>query len=391
MLQTWEGLENYNIISKWIPEWEHVRSLPQFNPLHEFTVDRHLVECCMRGQDLVRSVDRPDLLLVACLLHDIGKGRGGDHSIIGADLTRIIAPRLGFDEPDTATLSSLVEHHLLMADIATKRDLDDPVTIEHLCQAVGSLRTLELLHALTIADSRATGASLRSKWRENLLGDALRRGRNYFGNATIVIEPVDSSWIASGLKPEDMRLSITPESDGFAIHFTAPDQKGLLANFAGVLALNRLQVRAARVENMGPRAVQTWYVRPLFGEPPSEAKLLTDVQRALGGTFDVADQLARSQATGKRGSSRIAPDIEIHEISDAQTVLEVRAHDRKGLLFDICAVIADHDLMITGSKISTLGVDAVDVFFLRNGTGHVPSLEAQRKLVEELHLKLTAH
>ena len=390
MLQTWEALENYNIISRWIPQWEFVRSLPQFNPLHEFTVDRHLVECCMRGQDLVRSVDRPDLLLVACLLHDIGKGRGGDHSLIGAELTREIAPNLGFDADDTSTLALLVEHHLLLADIATKRDLDDPVVIEQLCQAVGSLRNLELLHALTIADSRATGASLRSKWRENLMGDALRRGRAYFGNVPIMIDPLDSSWMTSGLSPEEIRLSINPESDGFAIHFTAPDQKGLLASFAGVLALNRLQVRAARVENIGPRAVQTWYVRPLFGEPPSQAKLMTDVQRVLNGTFNVSEQLARSQGSDKRRGPRIAPEIEIYEVSDTQTVLEVRAHDRKGLLFDITAVIAERGLMITGSKISTLGVDAVDVFFLRDGSGSAPSEEEQRDLAHELRLRLTA-
>ncbi|MBZ4016135.1 [protein-PII] uridylyltransferase [Streptomyces purpurogeneiscleroticus] len=171
----WEALEAEGIITRLLPDWERVRCRPQRNAVHRWTVDRHLVETAVRASALTRRVHRPDLLLMAALLHDIGKGWPGDHSVSGETIARDVAARLGFDAKDTDVIATLVRHHLLLIDTATRRDLDDPATVGSVAQVVRSAGTLELLHALTEADALATGPAAWSRWREGLVADLVRR------------------------------------------------------------------------------------------------------------------------------------------------------------------------------------------------------------------------
>lgn len=171
----WEALEAEGLITRLLPDWERVRCRPQRNAVHTWTVDRHLVETAVRAASLTRRVSRPDLLLVAALLHDIGKGWPGDHSVAGEIITRDVAGRLGFDRHDTAVLATLVRHHLLLVETATRRDLDDPATVRSVADVVGSQTTLELLHALTEADALATGPAAWSAWRDSLVTDLVGR------------------------------------------------------------------------------------------------------------------------------------------------------------------------------------------------------------------------
>ncbi len=143
--------------------------------MHSWTVDRHLVETAVRASELTRRVGRPDLLLVAALLHDIGKGWPGDHSVAGETIARDVAARIGFDRADVSVLATLVRHHLLLVETATRRDLDDPATVRSVAEAVGSPGTLELLHALTEADALATGPAAWSAWRGSLVADLVKR------------------------------------------------------------------------------------------------------------------------------------------------------------------------------------------------------------------------
>lgn len=138
-------------------------------------MDRHLVETAVRASHLTRRVGRPDLLLIAALLHDIGKGWPGDHSVAGEVIARDMAARIGFDKQDVAVVATLVRHHLLLIDTATRRDLDDPATVRSVATAVGSASTLELLHALTEADALATGPAAWSSWRASLIADLVKR------------------------------------------------------------------------------------------------------------------------------------------------------------------------------------------------------------------------
>lgn len=393
LLATWEALDQYGIIEKWFPEWTILRSAPQFNALHEFTVDRHLIECVVQSQSLVRTVERPDLLLVAAFLHDIGKCQNGDHSEIGADMTRVIAPRIAFDSADTEVLERLVLHHLLLPDIATKRDLDDPEVIISVANKVKDAATLDLLLALSLADSRATGPSLRSQWREGLLKDLARRVRLHLTGEGRLLQPVELSEVQLRAADHDgLFLEITREDHGFRITVGAPDQIGLVAKVAGILAMNRLAVRAAKISTVGERAIQEWFVRPLFGDPPAQEILYTDLVRIVAGTFDVESAMTKRlqpRTSNTNGTSLAKAQVTIERVSGTQVVLEVRAPDSPGLLFKIASCIAREGIAVAGAKISTLGVDTVDVFFVKEIGGAELSEDSARSLVAALENELT--
>lgn len=383
MLNIWESLDQFDIVSRWLPEWEHVRSLPQFNALHEFTVDRHLIECVVQAQALTGEVRRPDLLLMGCLLHDIGKGYEGDHSLVGAEIARSILDRLQFPASDIDTVELLVRDHLVLAELATHRDIDDPAVVSELCDRLRTRENIELLLALTIADSRATGPSLRSQWRENLLREAAERAmRQVSGERFSFAGPsVDLPQLAPD--SDGMSFQSDNEFDGFRISVSYPDQMGLLAAVAGVFAMHRLRVRAADVRGDGLHAIQIWRVQPLFGDLPDESLLRRDIKRALSGELDLVQRLGSSSETDETLT------VTITHVSEQQTALEVRAHDRKALLFDISRAISDCDLTITGARISTLGLNAVDVFFIRDSSGQTPSDSDAERLVSTIYSRLS--
>jgi [protein-PII] uridylyltransferase len=179
LLDVWESLDQYGVVESLLPEWKRVRHLGPQSAVHRFTVDRHLVQTCVEVGPFLGSVDRPDLLVVAALLHDIGKGEPGDHSEIGEILAVEIAGRIGFRAADVDTISRLVRHHLLLIDAATSKDLDDPLTIEAVAFAVGDVSTLELLAILTEADALATGPKAWSPWRKQLVETLVERVRRH--------------------------------------------------------------------------------------------------------------------------------------------------------------------------------------------------------------------
>ena len=179
-----EQLDQEGLLSRLLPEWDRVRSLPQRHPWHRFTVDRHLVEAAAAAAELTHDVDRPDLLLVAALLHDIGKGWPGDHSEVGEPIAAAIGARMGFSEPDVATLATLVRHHLLLPDTATRRDIDDPATIDRVAATIGDdAAVLQLLHALAQADGAATSTSAWSPWKAHLVAALVARVQAKLGGA----------------------------------------------------------------------------------------------------------------------------------------------------------------------------------------------------------------
>ena len=184
-LVVFEALDQAGLMARLIPEWESVRYRRQHNPLHRYTVDRHLVETAIEAAALTRRVARPDLLLLGALFHDIGKGSDGDHSLAGAALMPGIAERLGLGERDSAVIVTLVRHHLLLSQTATRRDLDDPATVAAVAKAVGSPLVLELLHALTEADAKATGTPMWDEWRARLVADLVHRTQLLLAGETV--------------------------------------------------------------------------------------------------------------------------------------------------------------------------------------------------------------
>jgi [protein-PII] uridylyltransferase len=175
LLAVWETLDETDALDTFLPEWERVRLLPHASTVHRFTVDRHLVETCIEASALIRRVSRPDVLMVAALLHDIGKGQLTEHCVAGEPMARAIARRLDFDERETELVAALVRWHLLLPETATTRDAEDPATVELVTSRVRDREELELLHALTEADARATSEKAWTSWRASLVRSLVRR------------------------------------------------------------------------------------------------------------------------------------------------------------------------------------------------------------------------
>ncbi|GAB3703550.1 [protein-PII] uridylyltransferase family protein [Mariniluteicoccus flavus] len=179
VVATWNTLDLCGVVDRWLPEWADVRDRPQRNPLHRHTVDRHSLETVVEAHQLTGRVGRPDLLLVGALVHDIGKiGDGSDHSATGAKRVRAIARRWGFSHADARTLELLVAEHLTLMVLATTRDVADPATAARLARRVGdSAEVLDLLAALTEADSRAAGPRTWTSLRAGLVKELVAQTR----------------------------------------------------------------------------------------------------------------------------------------------------------------------------------------------------------------------
>ena len=376
LVPVWEALDQRGLIVRLIPEWSVVRSAPQGNPVHLYRVDRHLVETASASAAHLREVSRPDLFVLGALLHDIGKGHPGDHSEVGAEIADVIAERMGWDAADREVLVRLVRHHLLLPDTATRRDLDDPLTAEQVAAAVGSVETLDLLRALTYADATATGPGAWSEWKAALVDDLTARTRARLSGARPPAPPAMAERHAHLLAAEGVALVLETGSPASRVIVAAPDRPGLLGAIAGVLAVHRLEVKAADTETVGDRAITAWTVVPFYGDFPALDLVRSDILRALAGEWDVRERLAHR----RRGTTGAPPRVDFvpGAASDAD-VLEVRAHDEPALLHRIGEAIREAGGSITAARIETLGSEAVDVFYLRAaGGGRLGSAERAR-------------
>ncbi|TQE22569.1 [protein-PII] uridylyltransferase, partial [Streptomyces ipomoeae] len=418
-VDVWEALEAEGLITQLLPDWERVRCRPQRNAVHVWTVDRHLIETAVRASELTRRVHRPDLLLVAALLHDIGKGWPGDHSVAGEIIAKDVAARIGFDREDVAVLSTLVRHHLLLVDTATRRDLEDPATVRSVAEAVGSPGTLELLHALTESDALATGPAAWSSWRASLVSDLVKRVAAVFaGDAPEEPEPAAPTAEQERLAIEAFRtggpvLSLRaqteaateekddkgdPEPLGVELVIAVPDQPGVLPAVAGVLAMHRLTVRTAELRALdlpdgveGSVLLLNWRVAAEYGSLPQAARLRADLVRALDGSLDIAGRLAERDAAYPRRRGVVAPPPRVTVAAAASrhaTVIEVRAQDAPGLLHRIGRALEGAGVRVRSAHVSTLGANAVDAFYVVGAKGTpLPGEEAAavaRKLEETL-------
>nr|WP_202490487.1 [protein-PII] uridylyltransferase [Streptomyces sp. SID8381] len=394
-VQVWEALEAEGVISRLLPDWERVRCRPQRNAVHVWTVDRHLIETAVRAAGFTRRVHRPDLLLAAALLHDIGKGWPGDHSVAGETIARDVAGRIGFDRADAAVLATLVRHHLLLVETATRRDLDDPATVRAVAEAVGTQGTLELLHALTEADALATGPAAWSSWRASLVADLVRRV-----GALLAGEEPEASEPAAAPTAEQERLAVEafrtggpvltlrpqadpldedparePEPLGVELLLAVPDQPGVLPAVAGVLAVHRLTVRTAELraldlpDGFGDATVLllNWRVAAEYGSLPQATRLRADLVRALDGSLGIAGRLAERDAAYPRRRGVVPPPPRVTVAPAASrhaTVIEVRAQDAPGLLFRLGQAMEDAKVRVRSAHVSTLGANAVDAFYV---------------------------
>jgi [protein-PII] uridylyltransferase len=363
----WEALDTEGLVTALIPDWERVRNRPQRNPLHTYTVDRHLAEAAARAAALTREVARPDLLLLAALLHDVGKGWPGDHSVTGEVVARDVVRRMGLPAPDVELVASAVRLHLLLPMVATRRDLDDPVTVKQVATAVGSRALLELLHALAMADGLATGPAAWNDWKATLVADLVRR----------VAAVLDGDPMPQPAPLREDQLALAAEGGpaatvrGSEVTVVAPDRPGLLWRAAGVLASHRLAVRSANATSVGATAVSVFDVEAEFGDPPDATLVAADLRRMLQGRLDVEDRLdRRARASRPRAATVPAPKVSlVDDASDTATVVEVRAHDAPGLLWRVGRALGECGLDVRAARVETLGAEAVDVFYVTDGEG----------------------
>jgi [protein-PII] uridylyltransferase len=376
-----EALDQAGLLTRLLPEWESVRSKPQRNSYHRFTVDRHLVEAAAEAAALTRRVARPDLLLLGALLHDIGKGLPGDHTDTGMQVVADLAPRLGLSQPDVEVLVAMVRHHLLLPDVATRRDLADPATAQAVADAVESAEVLELLHALTEADAAATGPAAWSSWKAGLIDQLVARTSALLSGATheeeTALSPRQQELVSAGALALDV--------DGDEVTVVAPDRPGLLSLSAGVLALHRLDVRSASAFARGSTAVTVFRVSPRFGSPPDWSVVRSDLARAVDGSLDIDQKLtAKEAAYAPRTAIPVAPPTVrlVDDASESATVVEVRARDGLGILHRITAALDACGLDVRTAHISTLGADVVDAFYVVGPDGHKLEDPALRERIE---------
>ncbi len=363
--EVWETLDETGALELILPEWERVRLLPHASVVHRFTVDRHLVETCVEAAHLIRRVARPDVLMVAALLHDIGKGQLTEHCVAGEPIARAIAQRIGFDEREVELVGTLVRWHLLLPETATMRDPDDPATVETVTRHVQDREELELLAALTEADARATSEKAWTKWRASLVATLVRRTAAVLAEEPLSHEPeVDIALPSRVLEDPDAVSVVAVEGpDGSQVTVVGRDRIGLLADAAAVLALQKAPVRAARAFTQEGFGVSVWEVAETGLD---DVVMRQRLEAVVDGRIDVAARLGRGAPVTLEPSVAVRP-----EASPSATVIEVRSADRPGLIHTVCTALAAMGVSVRSAHVSTLGPQAVDVFYVQEASAGV--------------------
>jgi [protein-PII] uridylyltransferase len=369
-----ESLDQRNLLVRVLPEWAPVRSKPQRNAFHRYTVDRHLWQTVANASALVDRVSRPDLLVLGALFHDIGKGYPGDHTEVGVDMFAVIGQRMGMSSADQSIVSSLIEHHLLLADTATRRDLSDDATISMVADKLGSVVVLDLLHALTEADSLATGPSAWSEWKAELITLLVDRVSHVLGGgdvAEVMWRLFPDAAVLELMAAGDIAIRTQPDR----VTVVSPDRPGTFSKVAGVLALSGLDVLGAEAhsDEQGMAASEFRVTSP-HGDI-DWTPIVANLNLALTGRLALESRLADRAATARprRAQSAIAPAEPSVRFDDAAssnaTFLEVRAPDTVGVLHRITKAIADLGLDIRHARVLTLGNEVVDAFYVRESGG----------------------
>ena len=382
LLPVWETLEETGALDRVLPEWERIRLLPHASVIHRFTVDRHVVETCIEASALIRTVNRPDVLMVAALLHDIGKGGVVEHSEAGEPVARAIAARMGFAPDAVDLVARLVRWHLLLVETATTRDPDDPATVELVASRMADLEALSLLTALTEADARAASPKAWSSWRAGLVRDLARRSRTSLATGSTPAPVVtDEVRVPREVRSGAVSVSVEPVPEGSRVTVIDRDRVGLLADMAAMFALQRVPVRAARAWAQGEHGVVVWEV----GDEHLDAAVLRQRYDAIvEGRLDAAARLRPADA------STLAPIVAVRpEASDQATVLEVRAADRPGVVYLVCAALARLGVAVRSAHVDTLGPQAVDVFYLQESAAGALTGERAAAAADAVRAALT--
>jgi len=447
------------IFGRFVPDFGRVVAQMQFDMYHHYTVDEHSIRAIGLLSRIERGLLRGDhpfattlagqiasrrTLYVAVLLHDIAKGRGGDHSELGAEVALALGPRLGLTDAETETVAWLVRRHLLMSATAFKRDLADPKTIQDFVARVTSLERLRLLFLLTVVDIRAVGPGTWNSWKNQLLRalfdaaeEMLRLGHKQKGRkeriaatqqelaaalgweesrfARFTWRLPDSYWLAepaeviarnaafldaADRRPDQaghVETSVQEERGATLVSVYAKDQPGLFYRIAGAISLAGGNIIDARIHTTEDgMALDNFLVQDLarapFAEPHQLKRLEEEVKWALAGHEPSADRLAARALPLRRAEAfRIQPAAFVdNKASNRYTVIEVNAADRAALLFELARAIYVSRIVIHSAHIATYGERAVDVFYLTDLNGGKIAAPARLKALQARLLKAAA-
>lgn len=376
LIEVIDVLDAVGIFEQILPEWALVSSKPQRNAFHRYSVDRHLLEAVVGASRMRRRVHRPDLLVLAALLHDIGKGESGDHTDNGVRMVGVIGRRMGIVSSDIDTLVRLTRCHLLLPETAMKRDVADPATVERVAAEVGDARTLELLFALTEADSQATGVLAWSKWKETLIGELVTRTQAYLlgveqPSSDLVLEDDVRDQLIMGGRAGCAVLV----KDGI-LYVAAPDRPGLFSTVAGSLSLAGISIVSADVFSLAGVAIECFRVSGWQGGNPNYQRFKSELSKSLTDPSGLASRLeersvsARPRRPTMAASQQLPARVVVDNFaSQRATVVEVWAPNRRGLLFELTSTIANAGYDIVHAKVMTLGEDVIDSFYITGPGG----------------------
>ncbi len=448
-------MNELGVLAAFIPEFEPIVAMMQFNMYHSYTVDEHTIQCIrnlaqIEREELVEELPVASSILkqginrkviyIALLLHDIGKGRNEDHSVLGAKITRKVAPRLGLSKSDVDTAEWLVRYHLLMSDMAQKRDIADPRTVRDFAKAVQTVKRLDLLTVLTVCDIRGVGPDTWNNWKAALIRALYRQTRRALETGQEALNPETRgteakqnlraalpSWSAKDLKTEtgrhyppywqglhvtahavfaqllkkigedEIRIDLHPDTDRDAtrVCFALVDHPGIFSRLAGALALLGANVVDARsYTSKDGYATAAFWIQDAEGHPYDAARLprlQQIIEKTLKGEVVARDAIKDKDKIKKRERAfRVPTSITFdNEGSEIYTIIEVDTRDRPGLLFDLTRTLANAHVYINSAVIATYGEQVVDSFYVKDmfglkfhSTGKQQSLE--RKLREAI-------
>ena len=441
-------MNEVGVLGAFIPEFGRIVAMMQFNMYHYYTVDEHIIRTISTLSQIERGELVDDLpvtsrilatgvnrrvLYVALLLHDIGKGLERDHSLIGAEVAARLAPRLGLDEDETSLVVWLVENHLLMSDVAQKRDLTDPRTARDFARLVKTPSRLKLLTALTVCDIRGVGPGVWNNWKAMLLRglyaetfDALTGGSQAASRpereaaAKAALASALADWpeaevaaetsrhyapywlgfdtrthaIFAGLVRQleddatEMAFELDFERDATQACFVMADHPGIFARLAGALALAGANVVDARTyTSTDGIATAAFWIQDAEGKPYEKARLTrlrNAVTRTLRGEIVAREALKDKDRIKKRERDFVVPTrIHFDNMgSDIYTIVEVETRDRPGLLYDLARTLTANNVSIASAIIATYGEQAVDVFYVKDLFGLKLHAESKRRLLE---------
>jgi [protein-PII] uridylyltransferase len=446
--QTFREMHELGFLGRFLPEWDALTCLVQYDVYHKFTVDQHSLlavenlEALAPGQSteseaahVLNDVERPDLLMLGMLLHDIGKGRGHGHVAKGIPLIEELTRRIGLSPDDADKVAFLVASHVTMSHTAQRRDIDDPKTVAALADVCRTPERLRMLYLLTFADMRAVGPGVMTGWQAQILGELFRRSLARLTGG--VAEPPTRDAVAvrvwEAMHREGARRTVSehlamlsdrylattspqriaahlrlverleedviatelfhhPDLDSSELVIATRDVPGLFSLIAGTLAAHGINILSAQIHTRADgTAIDTFQVNDPHGEPVTEEARwgrTLDALRRVMRDEETVDALLTRRKVGRPGPETVPgpPKVSVdNRLSDTHTVVEVKCPDRVGLLYAITRTLSEQGLDIGSARIATEIDQAYDTFYVtdRQG-GRVEDPAASTRLKEAL-------